>query len=204
MAVLGIDLFLPSNRKLSKEGRETIGHWIVGLGVIAGLLAVVAMSGSALSPSPTVTDISTTVTAPPHATPPATPTPDDRITRRSKATPTPSSGTRFLPRDPTPSPSSGARIVPSSTPSSGARIVRDPTPTPSGSRVLPRDPTATPSSGARIVPSSTPTQADDLDCEDFETQEEAQAVLDEDPTDPNNLDPNRDGTACGLLPSADD
>src|SRR5215204_307642 len=47
-------------------------------------------------------------------------------------------------------------------------------------------------------------QADDLDCEDFETQEEAQAVLDEDAADPNNLDPNRDGIACALLPSADD
>jgi hypothetical protein len=45
-------------------------------------------------------------------------------------------------------------------------------------------------------------QTDDRDCEDFETQEEAQAVLDEDPTDPNNLDPNRDGIACALLPSA--
>src|SRR3954470_22657740 len=45
-------------------------------------------------------------------------------------------------------------------------------------------------------------QADDLDCEDFNTQEEAQAVLDQDPADPNNLDPNRDGIACALLPSA--
>lgn len=44
----------------------------------------------------------------------------------------------------------------------------------------------------------------DLDCEDFETQEEAQAVLDEDPADPNNLDPNADGIACALLPSAVD
>lgn len=47
-------------------------------------------------------------------------------------------------------------------------------------------------------------QTDDLDCEDFATQEEAQAVLDEDPADPNNLDPNQDGIACALLPSADD
>jgi hypothetical protein len=47
-------------------------------------------------------------------------------------------------------------------------------------------------------------QADDFDCEDFETQEEAQAVLDEDPADPNNLDPNQDGIACALLPSAGD
>src|SRR4051812_4477824 len=47
-------------------------------------------------------------------------------------------------------------------------------------------------------------QGDDLDCEDFDTQEEAQAVLDEDPADPNNLDPNKDGVACALLPSAED
>jgi hypothetical protein len=47
-------------------------------------------------------------------------------------------------------------------------------------------------------------QTDDLDCEDFETQEEAQAALDEDPADPNNLDPNRDGIACALLPSEED
>ena len=43
---------------------------------------------------------------------------------------------------------------------------------------------------------------EDLDCVDFATQEEAQAVLDEDPGDPNNLDPNGDGFACSLLPSA--
>lgn len=47
-------------------------------------------------------------------------------------------------------------------------------------------------------------QPDDLDCEDFNTQEEAQAVFDEDPADPNNLDPNGDGIACALLPSAAD
>src|SRR5688500_13047742 len=45
---------------------------------------------------------------------------------------------------------------------------------------------------------------DDLDCEDFETQEDAQAVLTEDPADPNNLDPNGDGIACALLPAAAD
>ena len=44
----------------------------------------------------------------------------------------------------------------------------------------------------------------DLDCEDFETQEEAQAVFEEDDSDPNNLDPNGDGIACALLPSASD
>lgn len=44
----------------------------------------------------------------------------------------------------------------------------------------------------------------DLDCEDFTTQEEAQAVFDDDPSDPNNLDPNADGIACALLPSEAD
>jgi len=47
----------------------------------------------------------------------------------------------------------------------------------------------------------TPAATDDFDCEDFETQEEAQAVLDSDAADPNNLDPNGDGIACALLPS---
>jgi hypothetical protein len=47
-------------------------------------------------------------------------------------------------------------------------------------------------------------QADDFDCADFETQDEAQAVLNEDPADPNNLDPNQDGIACALLPSGED
>jgi hypothetical protein len=54
------------------------------------------------------------------------------------------------------------------------------------------------------VAASLAQQENDLDCEDFETQEEAQAVLDEDPADPNNLDPNADGIACALLPSASD
>jgi hypothetical protein len=44
----------------------------------------------------------------------------------------------------------------------------------------------------------------DLDCEDFETQDAAQATLDADPSDPNNLDPNGDQVACALLPAAAD
>lgn len=41
---------------------------------------------------------------------------------------------------------------------------------------------------------------DELDCVDFDFQEEAQEVLDADPGDPHALDPNRDGIACALLP----
>jgi hypothetical protein len=43
----------------------------------------------------------------------------------------------------------------------------------------------------------------DLDCADFATQEEAQAELEKDPSDPNRLDADDDGKACEELPSAD-
>lgn len=39
-------------------------------------------------------------------------------------------------------------------------------------------------------------QEDQYDCASFGSQESAQAELDRDPSDPNNLDPNGDGTAC--------
>jgi Excalibur calcium-binding domain len=42
---------------------------------------------------------------------------------------------------------------------------------------------------------------DTFNCSDFATQEEAQAVLDSDPSDPNNLDSDNDGIACEDLPS---
>lgn len=42
-----------------------------------------------------------------------------------------------------------------------------------------------------------PAQAqDDLDCDDFATQQEAQAEYDADPSDPNGLDADNDGIAC--------
>lgn len=50
---------------------------------------------------------------------------------------------------------------------------------------------------------SEPTRAQDLNCDDFTTQEEAQAVLDADPSDPNGLDADDDGIACEDLPSGD-
>ncbi|GAA2775177.1 excalibur calcium-binding domain-containing protein [Kitasatospora cinereorecta] len=45
-------------------------------------------------------------------------------------------------------------------------------------------------------------QTGDLDCANFATQEEAQAVLNADPSDPNNLDADHDGIACEDLPHA--
>lgn len=43
---------------------------------------------------------------------------------------------------------------------------------------------------------------EDLDCIDFQYQEEAQSMLERDLSDPFNLDPNGDGFACSSLPSA--
>ena len=40
----------------------------------------------------------------------------------------------------------------------------------------------------------------DLDCSDFDFQEDAQAELDKDRSDPNNLDADNDGIACENLP----
>ena len=40
------------------------------------------------------------------------------------------------------------------------------------------------------------TETDDLNCEDFSSQEDAQAELDADSSDPNNLDSDSDGEAC--------
>jgi Excalibur calcium-binding domain len=53
--------------------------------------------------------------------------------------------------------------------------------------------------GASPPPSEPPTSTEDLDCADFATQREAQAVLERDPSDPNGLDADNDGVACEVL-----
>jgi len=60
-----------------------------------------------------------------------------------------------------------------------------------------------PSAPASASPLPTPdsTPMGDLDCSDFATQEEAKAVLEEDPSDPNYLDGEGDGVPCESLPS---
>ncbi len=49
--------------------------------------------------------------------------------------------------------------------------------------------------------SGTAQAATDLNCSDFATQEEAQAVYNQDPSDPNGLDRDNDGIACESLAS---
>ncbi len=51
-----------------------------------------------------------------------------------------------------------------------------------------------------ILLAASPSEAQrDLDCSDFRSQKAAQAVLDRNPRDPNNLDPDNDGVACERL-----
>lgn len=56
--------------------------------------------------------------------------------------------------------------------------------------------------GALTLTAPATAQVEDLDCSDFATQEEAQAVYDQDPSDPHGLDGNdQDGLVCESLPS---
>jgi hypothetical protein len=58
-------------------------------------------------------------------------------------------------------------------------------------------PTPKPAQGSEPKESTSPTlRGSDLDCSDFPTQEEAQAALEQDTSDPNNLDVDGDGMAC--------
>src|SRR5215210_4843340 len=51
---------------------------------------------------------------------------------------------------------------------------------------------------------ATPSEAQDLDCSDFQFQEDAQEELESDRSDPNNLDNDNDGIACESLPRRGD
>ncbi|MCI0849936.1 MAG: excalibur calcium-binding domain-containing protein, partial [Chloroflexi bacterium] len=55
---------------------------------------------------------------------------------------------------------------------------------------------------AGLVATAQMASAQDIyNCDDFTYQEEAQDVLDADPSDPNGLDGDNDGIACEALPS---
>jgi hypothetical protein len=64
-----------------------------------------------------------------------------------------------------------------------------------------------PGDGPPLARAMTPAPEDeeeedqDIDCIDFAFQEDAQAVYDQTPGDPYNLDPSGDGFACSSLPS---
>jgi len=56
--------------------------------------------------------------------------------------------------------------------------------------------------GCQFAPNEPPASTEDLDCANFATQREAQAELERDPSDPNNLDADGDGVACETYPIA--
>ncbi len=55
---------------------------------------------------------------------------------------------------------------------------------------------------ALLMLNPSPAGAKDLNCSDFTYQHEAQAVLDQDPSDPNGLDADGNGIVCESLPTA--
>ncbi len=54
--------------------------------------------------------------------------------------------------------------------------------------------------GAAVLFAVAPVQANGHNCRDYDTQAEAQAAFDADPSDPNALDRDDDGEACETLP----
>lgn len=109
-----------------------------------------------------------------------------RSTRRPAATPVPVTPAPTAP--PTPPPTAVPTPVPTPAPT--------PVPTPA--------PTIAPTPVPRAVaaPAPTPDPRDIYNCSDFRTQEEAQAVFNQDRSDPNRLDQQGNGIACESLPHA--
>ncbi len=88
-----------------------------------------------------------------------------------------------------------------------APVTQTPMPTATTATTPTRTPTQTPTltpTSAAFNPVSYLNQGDRYGCRDFASHANAQAVLRADPTDPNRLDPNRDGLACGGVEAAAD
>ena len=135
--------------------------------------------------------------APPTARVEATATP--LLLATIAATPEPT--TRPVPKPlATPSPVPTAVPAPMPSPTSMPTAVPSPTPSPSPKVATPSPitiPTAPPQSD--FDPQQYLGQGDEYNCGDFEFQWQAQAVLEADSSDPNNLDRDEDGTACESL-----
>lgn len=138
-----------------------------------------------LSPTATVTPASTATTAA------MTSTPRPPSTTTATATPPATTTTTLTPTaTPTPIPTATPTATPASTP----------TPTPAPTPTPEPTPTATPTEDAVETPPPSGPPSDPYDCSDFDTQAQAQAVLDENPDDPSGLDGDGNGIACESLP----
>jgi outer membrane biosynthesis protein TonB len=147
-------------------------------------------SASKLSPTATVTQATPDTTA---ATTSATQSPTTSPT--ATATPT-STSTATLTPEPTatPTPEPTPTTTPESTPTPS------PEPTPTATPEPTETPTATPTEESVETPPPSGPPSDPYDCGDFDTQAQAQAVLEDNPDDPSGLDGDGNGLACESLP----
>ncbi len=115
----------------------------------------------------------------------------------------------------TPEPTATPVLTPLATPSPVPTAVPAPKPSPTSMPTAIPSPIPTPSPAPTAIPSPIPIptappqsdfdpqqylgQGDEYNCGDFEFQWQAQAVLDADSSDPNQLDRDEDGTACESL-----
>jgi hypothetical protein len=76
--------------------------------------------------------------------------------------------------------------------------VEHPTPSPTPTQTT--EPTPSPTPTGEPDPTPTDEPEDEFNCSDFEFQEDAQVVLEADPSDPNDLDRDKDGIACENRP----
>ena len=170
--------------------RKQIAASLIYVLLIGSCLSVLACGGdeesnSASGATPT-TRVEATATPLLLATIAATPEPTARPVPTPLATPSP---VPTAVPEPKPSPTSVPTAVPSATPSPSPTATATPTPIPI--------PTAPPQSD--FNPQQHLGQGDEYNCGDFEFQWQAQAVLDADSSDPNQLDKDEDGTACESL-----
>ncbi len=117
-----------------------------------------------------------TATSEPTAIPPPTPL----------ASPSPPATAAPLPR-PSPAPTPSPTPLPS------------PLPVPSPTTIPSPVPAATAAPQSDFDPQQYIGKGDEYNCGDFNYQWQAQAVLEADPSDPNKLDTDKDGTACESL-----
>ncbi len=184
---MGVLRRIPGFRSATRKKQIVIG--LIHLLLIGSCLSVLACGGDEESDSAS----GATPTARVEAT--ATPVLLATITANPEPTATPV-------RTPlaTPSPVPTAVPAPKPSPTSMPTAVPSPTSSPSPAAATPSPitiPTAPPQSD--FDPQQYLGQGDEYNCGDFEFQWQAQAVLDADSTDPNQLDRDEDGTACESL-----
>lgn len=119
-------------------------------------------------------------------------------------------GTAPTPKPAAPAPSPAAKVAASPSPSPAASPVASPIASPAA-KPAGAAPAASPAAAsgpaqttAGFDPRRYVGQGNTFNCATFQAQADAQAVLRLDPSDPNRLDPDRDGIACESLPAPSD